>query len=190
MIYKRHLPWFLSLLIAPVSSQTLGASQRCRPPSTDALLPLSPEELQSRWDCSGLIEHAHSDIGLPLRGSVASLYESARSAGLLHHRARPLRGDVAFFHDTHDRNKNGHRDDRFTHIALVESVNSAGTITLVHLGSRGIRRIQMNLRHPGARRNAEGIVLNDYIRRVDDGGPMLTGELWAGFASFWLEGCG
>ena len=41
------------------------------------------------------------------------------------------------FRDTYDRNRNRRRDDDLTHVAIVESVASDGTITLVHKGGEG-----------------------------------------------------
>ena len=140
-----------------------------------------------RYDCSGLVEAAHAGARIDLRGSSRSLYEQARSEGLLHKRKVPAPGDVAFFDDTYDRNHNRRRDDDLTHVAVVESVAADGTITLVHKGGRGVTRIEMNLRRPGDRRDEDGRELNDYLRssKDKDGGPTLSGELWRAFGSLW-----
>ncbi|MEC7948515.1 MAG: CHAP domain-containing protein [Myxococcota bacterium] len=140
-----------------------------------------------RYDCSGLVEAAHAGARIDLRGSSRSLYEKARSEGLLHRRKVPVPGDVAFFDDTYDRNHNRRRDDDLTHVAIVESVAADGTITLVHKGGRGVVRMEMNLRRPAERRDEHGRELNDYLRssRDKDGGPVLSGQLWRAFASLW-----
>jgi surface antigen len=115
------------------------------------------------------------------------MYELARREGLRHKRKVPSPGDIAFFDDTYDRNHNRRRDDDLTHVAVVESVASDGTITLVHKGGRGVMRIEMNLRRPDERRDADGRELNDHLRasKDKDGGPTLSGQLWRAFGSLW-----
>jgi hypothetical protein len=140
-----------------------------------------------RYDCSGLVEAAHAGARIDLRGSSKDMYELARREGLLHKRKVPSPGDIAFFDDTYDRNHNRRRDDDLTHVAVVESVASDGTITLVHKGGRGVMRIEMNLRRPDERRDADGRELNDHLRasKDKDGGPTLSGQLWRAFGSLW-----
>lgn len=142
-----------------------------------------------RQDCSGLVEAALAAAGYDFAGSSAMLFEAARDAGVLHRRRLPFPGDVAFFDDTYDRNGNGRRDDPLSHVAVVEAVAEDGTITLVHVGSKGVVRFRMNLRRPEERSTEGGVVLNDYLRaRTPGDGPRtryLAGELWVGFASFW-----
>jgi hypothetical protein len=94
------------------------------------------------------------------------------------------KGEVVFFDNTYDRNHNRRRDDDLSHIAIVERVLPDGTMTLVHLGSDGVVRIAMNLKHPDVRVNDAGEVINSYIRPSRDAktGPVLTGELFRGFA--------
>ena len=140
-----------------------------------------------RWDCSGFVEAAYAKAGLDYEGSSADLYATARAGGLLDKDKTPRVGDVAFFDDTYDRNKNGRRDDELSHVAIVEAIDAAGTITLVHHGSKGIVRIRMNLRRPHDRIDASGAVINDYLRAAKDNdrGPVLTGELFRAFGSLW-----
>jgi hypothetical protein len=140
-----------------------------------------------RWDCSGFVEAAYAKAGLSYQGSSADLYATARAGGLLEKGKIPRVGDVAFFDDTYDRNRNGRRDDELSHVAIVESIDAVGTITLVHHGSKGIVRIKMNLRRPHDRTDADGNVLNDPLRAAKDSdkGPVLTGELWKAFGSLW-----
>lgn len=140
-----------------------------------------------RWDCSGFVEAAYAKAGLDYEGSSADLYATARAGGLLGKGKTPRVGDVAFFDDTYDRNKNGRRDDPLSHVAIVESIDAAGTITLVHHGSKGIVRIRMNLKRPHDRTDASGAVINDYLRAAKDSdrGPVLTAELFRAFGSLW-----
>lgn len=140
-----------------------------------------------RWDCSGMVMAAHAGADRALTGNTESMYEQARDGGVLHKRKVPQPGDLAFFDNTYDRNHNGRRDDELTHIGVVEEVDAEGTITLVHLGSKGVVRIVMNLQSPHERTNARGEVINSYLRASNgrDGGGVLTGELWRSFGSLW-----
>jgi len=142
-----------------------------------------------RYDCSGLVEASLAKAGLSHQGSSAMLHDAARDAGVLHRRRVPAVGDVAFFDDTYDRDGNGALDDVLTHSAVVVSVSDDGTIGMVHVGSAGVTRLTMNLRHPHDRSGPEGQVWNDYLRaktrRDALGTRYLAGELWVAFASFW-----
>lgn len=137
-----------------------------------------------RYDCSGFVCAAYKKADQPLRGNTASMQDLAKSEGLFHKRKLPLPGDVAFFHNTYDRNRNGKRDDLWSHVAIVESVDRDGTITLVHKGGKGIRRTMMNLKQPHTKRDAQGNRLNSVLG-VHKYGAVLTAELWCGFASLW-----
>ena len=137
-----------------------------------------------RYDCSGFVIAAYAGAGLPLRGSTRDMYEKAEAFGILHEGRTAEPGEVVFFDNTYDRNHNRRRDDDLSHIAIVERVLPDGTMTLVHLGSDGVVRIAMNLKHPDQRQNEQGEVINSYIRPVRDAksGPVLTGALFRGFA--------
>lgn len=140
---------------------------------------------KQRYDCSGMICAAHIKAGIPLRGSSKTLFEQSQEMGVYHKRKRPDVGDVAFFDNTWDRNKNGRRDDNLTHVAIVETVERDGTITLIHLGGSGITRLVMNMRHPSKRMSVDGKKWNSVLRKGNDNGPVLTGELCRGFGSLW-----
>lgn len=142
-----------------------------------------------RYDCSGLVEASLAKAGLAHSGSSAMLHDAARDAGALHRRRLPAVGDVAFFDDTYDRDGNGALDDVLTHSAVVVGVATDGTVEMVHVGSNGVTRLTMNLRHPHDRSGPEGQVWNDYLRAKTRRDPLgtryLAGELWVAFASFW-----
>ena len=142
-----------------------------------------------RYDCSGLVEAVYAQAGLPVKGSAKMLYDQARSAGAVHKRKVPSPGDLAFFDNSHDRNKNGRRDDELTHVSIVEKVAGDGTITLIHLGSKGVVRTFMNLRHPGEHKSPGGAVWNSFLRAPSkrDNGGRLNGELWRAFGSLWKD---
>jgi cell wall-associated NlpC family hydrolase len=141
-------------------------------------------------DCSGLANLAYRKPGLnllperplPGEGGVTAIHRKARSLGAL--RSRPRPGDLVFFRETYDRNRDGRRNDGLTHIGVVERVESDGTVTFVHRAGGGVKRSKLNLHQPSLRRDAEGRVLNDYLRRPEKvARPRLAGELLVGFAA-------
>ncbi len=143
-------------------------------------------------DCSGFVRFAYSQAGIDLvrdgflagENAVSGIFRRAQSQGALHqHRPRP--GDLVFFRETYDRNRDGLRNDGMTHIAIVERVEEDGTVTFIHRGSKGIARARMNPLLPTQRRaGLDGPVLNDVLRPAAKGHrAYLTGELFAGFAS-------
>ncbi|MFL5358182.1 CHAP domain-containing protein [Archangium sp.] len=143
-------------------------------------------------DCSGLVRLAYLEGGIDLvnhgflngENAVTAIYRRAETRGALHHH-RPRPGDLVFFRETYDRNRDGKRNDGLTHIAVVESVERDGTVTFIHRGSKGIARSRLNLFFPRTHRiGQDGPVLNDFLRAASQGQrAWLTGELLVGFAS-------
>jgi cell wall-associated NlpC family hydrolase len=143
-------------------------------------------------DCSGLVRLAYQKAGIDLvnhgflagENAVTAIFRRAEGRGAVHQR-RPRPGDLAFFRETYDRNRDGQRNDGLTHIAVVESVEPDGTVTFIHRGSKGIARSRMNLLFPRTHRAGEGgPVLNDFLRAATRGQrAWLTGELFVSFAS-------
>lgn len=141
-------------------------------------------------DCTGVPRYVYRKYGIDLmdvegrpgENGVTLIHRRARKAGALHKRT-PRPGDLVFFRETYDRNRDGLRNDGLTHVGVVEKVERDGTVVFVHRGSKGVARARMNLRSPAVRA-VEGRVLNDYIRaRSDTSRAYLTGELFAGYAS-------
>lgn len=130
-------------------------------------------------DCSGFVEKVLDEAGHPIQPANArtgseGLYRALRPV------RRPRPGDLAFFHDTVDRDRDGRVDDAFTHVALVESVRG-NQVTLIHRGSRGVARLHLDLRHRHDRRRNSTL----RWRRAGDppGTRYLAGELLTGFAA-------
>lgn len=130
-----------------------------------------------RLDCSGYVLSALAAAGVtvdlrPARSRSESLYRAGRVV------THPRPGDLAFFHDTADRDRNGRGGDRFTHVALVEVVDGTA-LTLLHRGGRRIERIRMDLSRPS------DPSANDPVRprrrRDPPGTRYLSGELFAAF---------
>lgn len=141
-------------------------------------------------DCSGLTYLAYRKPGvdllpgslLPGENGVKAIHRKAGGLGAL--RAEPRVGDLVFFRDTADKNRDGLLNDGLTHIGIVERVGADGTVTFVHRGSNGVKRARLNLTRPEERKDEKGRVLNDWLRRRDKRHrAYLAGELVAGFAS-------
>lgn len=142
-----------------------------------------------RKDCSGLIESAFRDLGIALPmgdvdgNAVARVHDAFRREGWFIE--RPLPGDLVFFDDTHDKNRNGKLDDPLTHIAMVRWVGLDGTVGLIHYGHKGVATLTMNLRSPHETRDGRGQRLNDHLRMKKRRDPAktryLAAELFAGY---------
>ncbi len=146
-------------------------------------------------DCTGFVEAVYAEEGVPLRPLMKAAAPSERSGVWAAYRAMqrygvvfggggewPAPGDLVFWRDTYDRNRNGKPDDGLTHVGIVEYVVD-GTVVFVHRGSHGVARGAMTPDRPDERA-ADGVALNSYIRgkgRRVEGVPALAGELFAGY---------
>ncbi len=143
-------------------------------------------------DCTGLVRAAFSDLGLDLldearRGdnAVTAIYRFAQQRGRVYEAGRPMPGDLVFFRETYDLNRDGRHNDGLTHIGIVEDVDAEGTVTVIHRVSRGVVRYRMNLANPDVRSDpTTGRVYNDALRHSGPGRrEVLTGQLFAGYAT-------
>jgi hypothetical protein len=139
-------------------------------------------------DCSGFVRLVYASEGidlsrLPARSSIVqAMYVRARENGALRE-GSPRPGDLVFFRNTYDRNRDGRRNDGLTHVGIVESVDQDGTVTFVHRGGPGIVRAHLNLESPKTFRDGDE-TLNDVMRRKSHlSRAYLAGELFAGYAS-------
>ncbi|WP_164015585.1 CHAP domain-containing protein [Pyxidicoccus trucidator] len=143
-------------------------------------------------DCSGFVRLAYLAGGIDLvnhgflagENAVSAIFRRALDVGTVHHQA-PRPGDLVFFRETYDRNRDGRRNDGMTHIGVVEGVDGEGTVTFIHRGGKGVARGRLNLAAPAKHQLGQGgPVLNDYIRPAAKGSrAYLAGELFAAFAS-------
>lgn len=143
-------------------------------------------------DCTGFVEAVYSRAGVSFRSEavagdngVTAFYRYARAHGRVFTQGSPQPGDLVFFRETYDRNRDGRRNDGLTHVGLVDEVQADGTVTVIHRVQRGVVRYRMNLARKDVRRDARtGRVLNDMLRAP--GGsklPVLTGQLFAAYGS-------
>ena len=159
-------------------------------------------------DCTGLVRYAYSQEGvelMPLRGTrgtngaatgasgaalgaprsgemngVTAIWVAAREKNALHAH-EPRVGDLVFFRETYDRDRDGRTDDGLTHIGVVDTVEEGGTVHFIHRSGRGVTRERMNTYRPRDKS------VNDWLRMRSQRAPAaLSGELFVGYAS-WPE---
>jgi peptidoglycan DL-endopeptidase CwlO len=143
-------------------------------------------------DCTGLVEAAYAQAGLSLRGTskpgdngVTALYRYALDHGRVYNGGRPLPGDLVFFRETYDQNRDGRRNDGLTHVGIVDQVDEDGTVTVIHRVKRGVARYRMNLSQRSVARDPQsGKILNDTLRASGPGRSFaLTGQLFVAYAT-------
>lgn len=139
-------------------------------------------------DCTGLVRAVYAtqnvnliEGGRPGDSGVMAIWRYAGRHGSIH-TEKPGPGDIVFYRETYDRNRDGRENDGLTHVGIVESVESDGTVKVIHRVAHGVMRYHMNLEHPRERRDAAtGRVLNDYLR--EGRRSRLAAELFAGFGT-------
>ena len=147
-------------------------------------------------DCSGLVRLVFGQVGFEPQltharrrdNATTALWREAEARGLVHFDV-PRPGDLVFFRETYDRNRDGRRNDGLTHVGIVEEVAEDGVVTFIHRGSKGVVRGRLDRSRPSVRHDDAGQVVNDFIRAPDrTRGPRLTGQLFAGYAhaEVWL----
>lgn len=142
-------------------------------------------------DCTGFVRAVYEPLGVNLMtegragdNGVTAMWRFASSHGRVFTAGRPMPGDLVFFKETYDLNRDGRTNDGLTHIGVVEDVERDGTVLVIHRVARGVVRYRMNLNHPAQAKSASGRRLNDWLRTEAPGSkPRLTGELFAGYAT-------
>lgn len=148
------------------------------------------------YDCAGvaraiylkhgidLYQGAHGD---PQANGVRIIHAHIRQHGTFHQGPVVHPGDLVFFDNTWDFNRDGKVNDPLTHVGIVERQEPDGTVVFISRVAGAIERYRMNLALPHVHKTAEGRVLNDYLRRKDTVDPAetayLAGELFAQFAT-------
>lgn len=148
-------------------------------------------------DCSTFVRAAYAAGGIDLYSEASSrdngvqaIRRYVRRHGRLHRRRQPAPGDLVFFDNSYDRNRNRLLDDRLTHVGIVEDVLFDGTILVLHSTNHGVVREPMNLRHPHASSSAAGEPINAMLRRRTSHDsprtPHFMSELFAGFGTVFV----
>ena len=147
-------------------------------------------------DCSGLVRGVYATQHVDLYdglgeldggNGVGRMYTHVVEHGRIHYGPKVHPGDLVFFHNTWDFNRDGLPNDPLTHVGIVETVERDGTVIFLSWVSAGVERYRMNLRQPGIHKTPEGRVLNDHIRRKGPSDSQttqyLTGQLFAAFGT-------
>lgn len=147
-------------------------------------------------DCSGFVRGVYATQRVDLYGGLGELdggngvgriFTHVVEHGRIHYGPTVHPGDLVFFHNTWDFNRDGLPNDPLTHVGVVETVDRDGTVVFVSSVSEGIKRYRMNLSHPDRHKAADGRVLNDFLRRKHVGDAQgtyyLTGRLFAAFGT-------
>ena len=79
--------------------------------------------------CTGYVGSIYRSLGVKVAGTVGYIANKAKQLGAFHMNKIPRVGDMIFFDNTWDANRNGLFDDPMTHIAIVLSVDPDGPIT-------------------------------------------------------------
>jgi probable lipoprotein NlpC len=147
-------------------------------------------------DCSGFAAAVYEAEGLPLRRLMARVAPAETSGTAAAFRVVqaygvafggggewPRPGDLVFFRNTFDRNRDGALDDPLTHMGVVERVED-GTVTFLHRGSQAVARATLTLERSGEARDPEGRRLNSALRDKQPriaGAPALAGQLFMAY---------
>ena len=147
-------------------------------------------------DCSGLARGVYATQGFDLYSDLGELdggngvgriFTHVVQHGKVHYGPAVHPGDLVFFHNTWDFNRDGFPNDPLTHVGVVEQVEGDGTVLFVSWVSAGVERYRMNLQQPDTHKAADGRVINDFLRRRGFGDPQatryLTGQLFAAFGT-------
>jgi len=148
------------------------------------------------YDCAGVTRAIFLKHGIDLYNSSANdpeangvrlIHAHIREQGTFHQGPVVHPGDLVFFDNTWDFNRDGKVNDPLTHVGIVERQEPDGTVVFISRVAGAVERYHMNLGLPHVHKTADGRILNDYLRRKDVIDPTntgyLTGELFAQFAT-------
>lgn len=133
-------------------------------------------------DCSGLVMGIYHGAGIDLTqdfnlyngGGVTRLHKTLENKNLLA-KEYPQPGDLIFWDNTYDKNKNGRFDDYLTHVGMVIAVDETGQLTYIHHNYlKGIVLEYMNLKNPDQFEYNNGTITvraNSPMRMRNSGGP-------------------
>ncbi|MDP1770380.1 MAG: hypothetical protein Q8L74_16465 [Nitrospirota bacterium] len=148
------------------------------------------------YDCAGVTRAIYLKHGIDLyqggssarhANGVRIIHAHIRQQGTFHQGPLVHPGDLVFFDNTWDFNRDGKVNDPLTHVGIVERQDQDGTVVFISRVAGAVERYHMNLALPHVHKTADGRILNDYLRRKDAVDPTdtdyLAGELFSQFAT-------
>jgi cell wall-associated NlpC family hydrolase len=151
-------------------------------------------------DCSGTVRAIYWYAGIDLArdfsrysgNGVARLFSSLDAKQLLYNTRSPLSGDLVFWDNTYDMNRDGIWNDFLTHVGMVVGTAGDGTISYVHYhDKRGIVIEYMNLLEPATYQKTiwgKMVTLNSPLRLVEPG--KTRPQLWLSGQLYRIMGMG
>lgn len=127
-------------------------------------------------DCIGYVRYVYYKAGLDLlkvsgnggRG-VRAIHNGLIKYGFVYTAKVSGIGDMIFFDNTYDVNKNGKWDDPLSHVGIIVNIGKHRTMTYIHRGSRGVKSEKINLYYPNThafrKKDKTRLKINSYLRR-------------------------
>ncbi len=126
-------------------------------------------------DCIGFVRYVYYRAGIDLlkiygdgRGGVSSLYSGMKKRGWIYESKIPDIGDLIFFDNTYDVNKDDKWNDGLTHIGIVTGYGKKNTIFFTHYASGEVKEDRINLFYPNThafkQKNGKLYVINSHLR--------------------------
>ena len=167
-----------SSAIAHDGTRTTSQPQKKVAPHVNANTSLAYAYVRDVYKLNGV------DLAEKLQGdypTIGDLYQYAFKQKLVYQTTRPAIGDLVFFHNTFDRNRDGRWNDWHTLVGIVESIDDNDTISILIYTTK-IEKIELNLKYPELK-TRKGQTLNTQIRPDEGGQVGTTAKLFAGFAN-------
>jgi len=152
-----------------------------------------------RNDCSGFVRKVFYKFNIELfrlpknelrriNGSWVNgselIWKYCKKYGSVFIRKTPKIGDIVFFDNTHDRNKNKKYDDYFTHVGIVIKVDKDKTVHYIHKANSGIKISRLNTSNENTHKKNKKTI-NDYLRKR--GSKRLSAQLLRGYGSLYSK---
>jgi len=142
-------------------------------------------------DCTGLVRAVFDEVGVDLMreatsrdNGVTAIFRFATKHGHIFEGGRPVPGDLVFFKETYDRNRDGRNNDGLTHVGLVDDVEADGTVVIIHRVAPGRGSLPDEPRAPRRRPVYRRPSMERLAAEPSVGArPQLTGQLFAGYAT-------
>ena len=163
---------------APDGTRTTTAPQPKVAPTVNSMSSLALAYVSDVYRINGL--NIEQKIGNE-RPTIGDVYQYAFKQKLVYQTTRPAIGDLVFFHNTFDRNRDGRWNDWHSLVGIVENVDDDETITVLIYTTK-IEKIALNLKYPELK-SRKGNAINSQLR-PDEGSQIGTAaKLFAGFAN-------